>query len=276
MSKHMSLAQLTVIGATPPEMISIAAVTGYDGITISAGLTKIDCGGTIYSLLDEPSLRRETAKRMADTGITIDLIEGVGVSPTLDMDRLARVLDVMGDLGASRLLAALFDPEPQRAADMLAAQREMAEARGISLVLEFMGLAAHARSLGEAIKLVTDGRFKGLTILVDSLHLIRCGGSIDELKAVDPALIGFAQLCDGPLTSPSEAAYFEEAVFERQVPGKGELPLTEFVAAIPPGVFISPEVPMRKQRQLGVSLTDLARMALEGARRVCVQAEKGR
>jgi len=80
-----------------------------------------------------------------------------------------------------------------------------------------------------------------LQIAVDALHFFRTGGRLDELRRVDPSIIGYAQICDGPDLRVGND-YLEEAM-HRMIPGKGAFPLAEFLSALPPGIDIDIEVP---------------------------------
>jgi len=82
------------------------------------------------------------------------------------------------------------------------------------------------------------------SLLIDTMHVLRSGSLAADLAAIDPALIGYVQICDAPL-EPVVANYAEESLFERMVPGEGELPLREILAVLPPGRVIGLEVPMR-------------------------------
>jgi sugar phosphate isomerase/epimerase len=88
-------------------------------------------------------------------------------------------------------------------------------------------------------------------LLIDAMHFFRSGATIAELKAVDPALIGYAQLCDVPLVSRI-GDYMKEAMLDRLPPGEGELPLADLLAALPPGLDLGVEVPMLAQAEAGV------------------------
>jgi sugar phosphate isomerase/epimerase len=91
---------------------------------------------------------------------------------------------------------------------------------------------------------------------MDALHLFRSGGTLDDLRGIDPRHIGYAQLCDAASMQP--ASYFSEAELvresrgNRRLPGEGVLPLTEFLAALPPGLAISVEAPCEDYAQLSV------------------------
>jgi hypothetical protein len=60
----------------------------------------------------------------------------------------------------------------------------------------------------------------------------------------------------------------EEAMFERMVPGEGELPLHNILSALPPGIVIELEVPRRSLALAGVSPIDRLRPCVDAARRL--------
>jgi hypothetical protein len=63
---------------------------------------------------------------------------------------------------------------------------------------------------------------------------VRSGVSLDELRSVKPSLIGYVQLCDGPLQA-EEANYFHESASERLSPGKGAFSLGDILEIVPTG-----------------------------------------
>lgn len=63
-----------------------------------------------------------------------------------------------------------------------------------------------------------------------------------------------------------------EAVSERILPGQGELPLREFVRALPREVPIGVEVPMQSLKQRGIGPLERARLAVEASRRIIAEA----
>jgi sugar phosphate isomerase/epimerase len=142
----------------------------------------------------------------------------------------------------------------------------MAEARGLKVTIEFAPVLPVA-NLDQALALVAAVNRPDFRVLVDAMHFFRSGGDVAGLAALDPDVIGYAQLCDAPLVA-EEPDYMREATFERRVPGAGELPLAAFVAALPDHVVISLEVPMLAQAEAGVSPMDRLRPAVESARRL--------
>lgn len=55
-------------------------------------------------------------------------------------------------------------------------------------------------------------------------------------------------------------------MYERMVPGTGELPLRDMLAAVPAGVVVGLEVPMRAAAEAGESAADRLRPCVEAAR----------
>ena len=103
-------------------------------------------------------------------------------------------------------------------------------------------------------------------VLIDAMHLFRSGGSVADVAALDPDLIGYAQLCDVPLVAPEDVPYFQEATLERMVPGMGELPLAEWIAALPADLPISIEVPMIEALVAGLPVADHIANVVKAAR----------
>jgi sugar phosphate isomerase/epimerase len=87
---------------------------------------------------------------------------------------------------------------------------------------------------------------------VDALHVQRCGVPLAALRAVDPALISYVQLCDAPLAAPGAGPASADAVHEaraaRLLPGAGQLPLRELLAALPDGIPVAVEAPRSGHR----------------------------
>jgi sugar phosphate isomerase/epimerase len=276
--QHISLACLTVMDVTPPEAVMIACVTGYRGVSLAAGnrfLPPGMAGYKVHSVLDDPALRRETLQQSRRTGIALDLLEGVILSPALDVRALPEVFDVMQELGIPQMATFHADPDRGRAQSCLAALCELAAARGITVCIEFhpdSGL----RSIDEAAALIDSAHYPGLGILVDALHLARGGSTPSDVARIDPRLIACAQFCDGPATSPDRGAYRHEAMFERQIPGEGALPLIDLLGVLPENCIIYLEIPMKSFRDRGIGARDCAQRAMEGMRRLQWAASKTR
>jgi sugar phosphate isomerase/epimerase len=87
---------------------------------------------------------------------------------------------------------------------------------------------------------------------------------------LDPEHIAYAQLNDTTL-EPRIDNYMEEAMYERLVPGEGELPLRDILSALPSDVVIELEVPRRSLALAGVSPIDRLRPCVDAARRLLAE-----
>jgi hypothetical protein len=79
-------------------------------------------------------------------------------------------------------------------------------------------------------------------------------------------------LCDGP-AAPSFEQYAYNAFQERMVPGEGELPVAEFLTALPPHVIFGLEVPLRSMAEQGVGHLERAQLLMRATRAVMARAE---
>lgn len=269
---RLGIELLTAFGMPPLDYVNLAADLGCGHI--STGLTPLPwnpCGFRPWSLREDPVLRREMIAAMRDRGVSISLAEGVGiVRPQVDIRKQDRDLDLMAELGAQRIGTVVMEPDLPRALDQLAALAEMSAARGMELCLEFA--PPHpVGNLQAALAAIRHVAKPQVRLTIDAMHFFRSGGTIAELAALDPGLLGYAQLCDVPLLARDDD-YMREASFERMIPGEGELPLREFLAVLPDHLLFGLEVPMLAALNAGTPLRTLAGRAVEAARRLLEQA----
>jgi sugar phosphate isomerase/epimerase len=270
---------LTVFGMPPVAHIELAARLGCQ--FISTGLSNVPMRAlgvaewTMFpdwSLEGSPARQREVKAALRDTGVMIGLGEGFRVRPDGDVRDRASQLDLMADLGARRINAVSMDPDITRTHDQLAVLQAMVAERGMAFTIEFAPPNT-IDTLQAAVTAVDHvGRGK-CSVLVDAMHFFRSGATVAELAALDPALIGYVQLCDVP-HAPQRDTYMAEAMFARRVPGEGELPLADFVAALPAGIEIGLEVPNLDAALAAGSPVATAERAVAAARRIIEHAKE--
>jgi sugar phosphate isomerase/epimerase len=268
---RLGIEMLTLLGMPPVEHVLLAA--DLDCVSISSGLSGLPLAQFGYpnftpypawSLEHDPVLRRELKAALRDTGVHIGLAEGFRVRPDADLRDRAAALDIVAELGALRVNAVSMEPNMARTHDQLAVLAEMVIARGMKFTVEFAPPNA-INTLSAAIAAADHVGRSHCQILLDAMHFFRSGATLDDLAGLDPALIGYAQLCDVPLL-PQGGSYMQEAMFSRRVPGSGELPLREWIAALPADLEIGVEVPMIAELQAGVSPRDHAARVVAAAR----------
>jgi sugar phosphate isomerase/epimerase len=271
---RLGIEMLTLLGMSPVEHVKVAAELGC--VAISSGLTGLPltmfgiedfAPYAMWSLRDNPALRREMIAAMKDTGVHIGLGEGFRARSGGDVRDFARDLDLMAELGALRINAICIEEAmfaDGSGADQLAVLSELTMERGMVFTIEFTppsGISSFERAL-EVCRHIGRGKAR---VLVDSMHFFRTGGTVAKLAAVDPDWIGYAQMCDGRL-APWDEGYFGEAMFARGVPGAGELPLRDWVAALPETCEIGLEVPRLDDLRGGMSPRDHAARVVKAAR----------
>ena len=264
---RLGIGFLSVFALPPVELVDLAADLGCRHIsTVVQGqpLVPLDFGP--YSLRDDAALRRDLLAAMAHRGVTISLGDGFLVLPGAEMRAFSPDLDVLAELGVPWINAVSLDPDLSRTFDQFATLTELAAQRNIRTAVEPVpGLTVG--DLPTALAAVEHVARPDFRLLIDTMHLVRSGSGAADLAAIDPDYIGYTQLNDTTLR-PRMDNYMEEAMFERMVPGEGELPLQDILSALPPGLVIELEVPRRALALAGVSPIDRLRPCVEAARRL--------
>ncbi len=268
---RLGIEMLTLLGMNPVDHVRLSAQLGC--VSISTGLTGLPLtmfGITDYapyqmwSLESDPGLRRELKAALGDTGVHIGLGEGFRVRHDGDVRDRGAGLDIMAELGALRINAVSMEQDLARSNDQLAHLAEMVIERGMLFTVEFAPPNT-INSLEGALAVIDHIGTGRCRVLIDSMHFFRSGGNVEQIKALDPDLIGYAQISDAPMVSDGRT-YMEEAMFDRLAPGDGQFPLREWIAALPADVEIGIEVPRLADLRGGMSPCDHAARVVKGAR----------
>jgi len=269
--QRLAIEFICVFGMPPVEFIELAARLDCPRIGL-APAPVVSLPGWYYEwdLRTDATLRREVKSALKGNGVTITLGEGFLIMPHILPERLANDMDILAELGATQINAVCLEAEFSANVDRFGRFAEMAGERELSVTVEFMpGMTIGNLAMAEA--LVREVGRSNAGILVDAMHLFRSGGTAEDLAAIDPAHIGYAQLCDVPL-SPVIAEYADEARFERMAPGDGQLPLADFIRALPKHVPLGLELPQRSLFEQGVGAADRLQPALNKARALLSEA----
>lgn len=248
----IGIAHLTLLDLAPPELVATAAEAGYDfvGVRVKA----VTEGEHQYPMAPGSPMSRETVARLADTGLIVRDVEFLQLRPDTDRDDWMPALEAGAALGASTFSVVGVDPDRARLAATLARLAADAAPYGILPTLEPISYQPVSRVADAAAV----ARAAGAAVLLDALHIQRGGSTVDDVRALEPALVPCVQICDGPLATPvslelpprlplgmtADGSVLQiEARALRQVPGEGEFPLAELLAAVPRDTPISVEVP---------------------------------
>jgi sugar phosphate isomerase/epimerase len=266
MIRKIGIERLCVFGLPPVEFVELAADLQCHHIaTALAPMAYNPHGYPKWSLRENRALRSETLAALHNRGVSISLCEGFGVKPRADVREYAADLEILRELEVPRINVASIDNDVNRTFDQFASIADMAHAYGIETTIEVgPGPVATLAAALAAWRHVDKPYFR---LLIDTMHFFRSGSSVSDIAALDADVIGYVQLCDVPLVS-KYSSYMEEALYERMVPGTGELPLLELLAVLPDDVVLGLEVPQRSLAEAGVGPHERVARCVEATRKL--------
>ena len=263
MDYEFSLAHLTVLQCSPPEMVEIASKSGYQYVSLR--LTPVTANEPIYSLMDDRKMMKETKARLADTGIRVLDLELIRMDPATEPETYASILEAGGELNARSVICQLPDPDFKRATERYAKICDLAKPFGLTVDLEFLTWTENpdlksAASVLEAINRPNAG------LLIDTLHFNRSRCSLEDLKHLPREWFHFVHLCDARGEIPTtKEGLIHTARSDRYFPGEGDLNLREILDCIPI-VPYSLEIPNDAlMKELGPE--EVARRAIRAAKK---------
>lgn len=263
----ISLAALTVLGLTPPEMVETAAHCGYSHVGLRPIAATPD--EPFFPLVDDPAMRRETLARLSDLGIGVLDIEILRLRPETVIAEFEPFFEFGAACDARFALIAGNDPDPVRLADNFATLCDLASPFGISPHLEFMPWT-DVPNVASALAVVERAGRPNGGALVDAFHLNRSGGKVGDIPAHDPRF-GYIQFCDiaGPVPTDMQVI-LQEARGGRLFPGEGDCPLVALLQRLPADIPISIEAPVVRA---DLTADARAQLAIDATRRILAQLE---
>lgn len=262
---RLAIEFISVLGLNPVRFIELAARLGVPRIGMALSpIVSLPERFAPWNLREDAAMLADVRRALDDNGVSVSVGEGFLLMPGAAAASLEADLDRMASLGTPRANLCLVEPDFARGAEQVAVLADLAATRGMGVTLEYLpGLAlgnlAAARRMVEAV-----GK-ANVSILVDAMHFFRTGSTAADLAALPPTLVGYAQICDVPQV-PVIESYADEARYARLSPGEGELPLADFVRALPAGVTVGLEIPQRDKALAGMSLEDILAPAIASAR----------
>jgi sugar phosphate isomerase/epimerase len=264
MARIISLAALTVLELSPPDMVTCAADAGFTHVGLR--LLPPTPQEVSYPLLGDTRLVREVLARLAATGVRVLDVEILRLKPDTRVADFLPVLETGARLGARNVLVAGNDPEESRLVENFGALCDVAASLDMAPSIEPMPWT-DVRNLAQAARIVGAVARSNAGILIDPLHFDRAGNSAADIRGIPPAWFRYMQLCDAPGLRPTDTeGLLFQARAERLLPGEGGLDLRGILHALPDDLPIGLEIPMATLAQtVG---------AVERARRARVATER--
>ena len=259
-----SLAHLTALSLSPPELVDAAAAAGYRYVGLR--MTKVTAQEPHYPLAYDPALMRATKTHLAATGIEVLDIELARITSGDSPRDYLRFLEAGVELGARHVITQLPDSDFSRKTDRFAELCQLALPLGLTIDLEFPSWT-ETPNLTEATRVLRAADQPNAGLLIDLLHFARSGSSVDDLRELPPEWFHYAHVCDAPGEIPATTAgLIHTARFERLFPGEGEIDMLGILAALPAGIPFALEIP-RATLVAQVGAKEHARLAIGAARR---------
>lgn len=246
----LSLHQLSVMDVSPFELVEIAARLECAHVCL---FTYQPGDGIGIPLVRDEDLE-PMCRKLRDAGVTTLGTTSFPLAADTDIGAYEAGVERSARLGAQHANCRVIDGDEARATDNFGKFAEYCARRGLLPAIEPSGFG-NTEALPQALRMFERAGQGVLTL--DPLHITRAGTPWEAVEALDRALIGYVQFCDGPLAGTAEA-YPREGGFDRLPLGDGEYPLDRLLAVTPPGMPISLEIPCRRLREQGLAGADLA------------------
>jgi len=224
-----SIATVSISGEFPEKLQAIAKA-GFDGVEIFEN---------DFLAYDESP--RDVGRMVRDFGLEITLFqpfrdfEGMPEPHrTRTFDRAERKFDVMQELGTDLVLVCSnVSPISLGGIDRAAADfhelGERAAKRGLRVGYEALAWGRHISDHRDAWEIVRRADHPNVGLILDSFHSLARKIDIGSIRSIPKEKIFIVQLADAPLID-MDLLYWSRHF--RNMPGEGDLPVTDFVAAI--------------------------------------------
>ena len=270
-----SLAHLTCISATAPELIYIAARAGYDAV--SPRLVQMNVPGEFDESPLRPDMIAATKVALQTTGLQVLDIELARITDDCDPRNFEAACALGGELGAKRLIMSAWTTtrdDRNFLVDVYGETCDIAAQYGLTVDLEFPSFS-RLRNLDETLDIVRAADRPNGGILIDTLYLHLSRVDTGELLHTPAELLHFLHISDClPGIADTRAGMIQLARDARLYPGEGWIDFTGIIERMPP-VDYSIELP-NAARVAELGYEEHARRCLQHAKRTFGSARSQR
>lgn len=263
MTKQFSLAHLTVLDSPPPEMVYIAARTGYDFVSLRPIYMGLP-GEPNYDLAINKQMMKETKKALAETDVALLDIELARIFDDMDPNKYEPAMEVAAELGGRHVLSSIWTNDWNYAIDNFGRVCELAEQYGLTVELEYVPIAS-IYNLEGALDVLHAVAKKNAGLMIDVHHFHRANDKIEALDHVPREWFRYVHICDAIGEIPESREEMTRILREERLyVGEGEIDIASIINRIPE-VPYSIELPnLKRSKQLGNE--EFARRCLQSAR----------
>jgi sugar phosphate isomerase/epimerase len=263
MTKQFSLAHLTVLGCTPPEMTYLAARAGYNFVSLRPIYMGLP-GEPNYALAENKRMLRETKSALAETGVKLLDIELARICDDVDPKKYVPAMEVAAELGGRHVLSSIWTNDRNLYIERFTELCELAKPFGLTIELEYVPIASVTNLAGTLDVLCTVNK-ENAGLMIDIHHFHRAGDKVEDLDAVPREWFRFLHLCDAPVEIPTSNDEMTKILRSaRSYVGEGGIDIASIVNRIPE-IPLSIELPHDKRAQ-ELGYEEHARRCLQSAK----------
>jgi sugar phosphate isomerase/epimerase len=263
----LALHQITAMESSPAELVSFAAATGCQQVCLFTHDPVVNIPGqgkvAPFPMVTQAN-KGEVLAALQRYTIVVGNIEFFPVTVDVPVTDYRKGFALGAELGAKRAVTHIHDPSDERAVATLRDLADLAAEFDLTLGLEFMGLTPACNSIQRAAWFVERAARPNIGIGCDALHLMRTGGTAEDIRRIPAQLFTYAQICDGRGLHVT-GDYIREAL-DREMPGAGDFPLQAIIEALPAATALDVEVPSIKLAAAGVPALQRCREAVDRSR----------
>ena len=262
-----SLAHLTLLGCSTPELVYVAARAGYDAI--SPRLLSMGVKGECPRSLLEKDMLDATFNALRTTGIQVHDIELLRITDDCDIESYRETLDVGARLGAKNLITSVWT-KPETSINYIVNSFgklcDLAKEYGFFVSLEYPSFSA-LQSLEDVVDIIESSRRDNAGILIDTLYTHMSKTKIEDIKKVPSKYFKFLHICDVGYGIPdTRDGMVGIARGARLYPGEGCIDFRSIIETLP-NINYSIELPNENRvKELGYE--EHARRALKASKKI--------
>lgn len=264
-SSALSLHHLTIADLSVPDFLRLAGKGDCSAVTLFTNNLGYD-----FPMVADDEVK-EIRRILDGEGLALSSTCDFIVSSADGIEGQKKYLAMAAELGAKYASTVIGDTDEGRAVEALAEFAAAAGDHGMRVAIEFLLMTPGCPTIEKADELIRKSGATNTGILLDVTHFTRSGGTIEGLRAMDTSLVEYVHLADGPAYWP-EDKLAEEVLYDRLVPGEGEFPLVDILAAVPRSAILEVEAPTTTAAAEGVSAEDRMARYVGGARSVIAAA----
>jgi len=245
------LAPTTLPEVSPLAYVDAAIHAGYDAVGLRLHKSP---GLPFHPVVGNAPLIAEIKAMLKANGMPVFDVFSCYLEPATKMSDFTASLALGAELGGKYIMVMGNDTDYARMRDNFGRFCDEAARFNLTPTIEFVPTRPLC-TMAMAVKMIKEsGRDTG-TICLDPMHFMRAGGTGAEIKSYGAKYFPYTQINDGVLFpgEPNPVDFGKMRQGQRKMLGEGDVPLYDYLAALPDGLPLSVEIPI----ELGAGLRDI-------------------